>query len=290
MKINKINLATSLLYVACACVLLGRAYQHLFFEAPYRAFFLDENYFAWAVAWFSEQSWFEYVTSIETAEGISFFGKTVGIILLLAALSLPVLNQRLGKIGIILLISSTVLMAFMAFCYYLDKGFHAAQLMEYTAQVFTPALLVMLVRKNFLQLFPWLLRLVIAFTFVGHGLYALGLYPIPGHFVHMIISNLHVTNEQAVTILYIAGILDLVLAFAIFSPHVDRYFLAYAAFWGFVTALARLTTYVSFDHMFGLTLHQMGFEFIIRTPHFLLPIIAILLKNKQNKLALRQNT
>lgn len=263
------------LLAACVLLLVGRMYQHLFFEAPYRAFFLKQAYFGWAVAWFSDLEWVEYVNALETDRAILSFGRAIGVFFGLTALAALGLNSRFRPVAQGLLYASSFLLAFMALSYYLDKGFQLAQIMEYTSQVLTPALLAWYAGRPGSVAWQWVLRLAIGLTFLGHGLYALGMYPVPGNFVHMVITNLGLANSQATQLLLIAGWMDVGVAIGILLPKVDRFWLWYALGWGFFTALARLTTYVYLDHMFWASLHQMGFEFLIRTPHFLLPLVAL---------------
>ncbi len=264
------------LIIAALGVLLGRAYQHLFFEAPYRAFFLDEYYFRWAVNAFSDLSWIDYVTSLETDIRISQYGRGVGWWLIFTALSLVFLKSRYRLIPAILLSVSALLLFFMAFCYHLDKGYQVAQIMEYTSQIFTPVVLGLHFIGQKSRAAEFVMRVVIALTFLGHGLYAMGLYPVPGHFVHMVIINMGISNDQAVTLLYIAGWMDVGVAVGLFIPRLKAYWLGYALFWGFLTSLARLTTYVPLNHMFPIAIHQMGYEFLIRLPHFLLPLAGLI--------------
>ena len=263
------------LFSACLLLLFGRAYQHIYFEAPYRSFFLKEAYFGWAIHWFSNMNWADYVNSLDVDYAIHSFGLSVGIFFLCTAFLIYLLNSRFKRTAQILCGIASVLLAFMAFSYYLDKGYQLAQIMEYTAQVATPSLLAWYVANPKSQLFNWVIKTVVGLTFLGHGLYALGLYPVPGYFVHMVISNLDVTNTQAEQLLLAAGWMDVGVAVGVFIPKIDRYWLIYAVVWGFLTALARLTTYILWDHMFWLSVHQIGFAFLIRTPHFLLPLAAL---------------
>jgi len=273
---NKIDKVFLILLVACLTLLLGRAYQHIFFEAPYRAFFLDEDYFRWAIEWFTDSTWQEYVISLKASNNIVIFGRVVAVFYMLAALSLLLLRTTWWKISAALLIAASCLLLFMGVCYYLDKGFVLGQLLEYTAQISTPLFLLAYQRNWQPRWFPWLLRFAIAFTFIGHGLYALGFYPIPGHFVHMVITNLGITNAEAIGLLQFAGWMDMVVAVGIFLPYLARPLLLYAGAWGFLTALARPTTYIVAS-LLWLSMHQILFEFFIRTPHFLLPLAALLL-------------
>jgi hypothetical protein len=273
--------ASVVLIIATLAVLLGRAYQHFFFEAPYRAFFLHEESFGWAIKAFSDLKWIDYSTSLYTDLAISRYGRTVGWILLLAAVSILFIKSRLKWLPTFLLLLSSLFLLFMAYNYHLDKGYQFAQILEYSAQVFTPALLVLYLVAEKRGAADFFIRILISLTFLGHGLYALGLYPVPGHFVHMVITNLGVSNSQAVTLLHIAGWLDVGVAIGVFIPSLKKYWLVYALIWGFLTALARLTTYVPFNHMFGIAIHQMGYEFLIRWPHFLLPLAGLLLHKRQ---------
>lgn len=269
------NRVFQLLWAACVLLLAGRMYQHLFFEAPYRAFFLKQEYFGWAVAWFSDQEWVAFVNDLETDRTILSFGRAIGVYFGLTALSTLALKSRYHAVVQGLLYGASVLLLFMAVSYYLDKGFQLAQIMEYTAQVITPALLAWHLYRPESKGWQWVLRLAIGLTFLGHGLYALGMYPVPGNFIHMVIVNLGLTNSQATQLLLFAGWMDVGVAIGVLLPKIDRFWLWYAAAWGFFTALARLTSYIYLDQMFWASLNQIGFEFLIRTPHFLLPLVAL---------------
>ena len=290
MPLSLKNRTFTLLLVACVLLLLGRAYQHLFFEAPYRSFFLKQDYFGWAVAWFSDQEWVAFVNDLRTDRAILALGRTVGIFFAVSAIATLLVFRPYRRLVQGLLYTCTALLAFMAFAYYLDKGFQFAQIMEYTAQAATPALLAWYVANPKSIALQWVLRLAIGLTFLGHGLYALGLYPVPGYFVHMVITNLGLTNDQAVQLLLLAGWMDVGVAIGVLLPRMDRFWLWYAAAWGFLTALARLTTFVFLDHMFWPSLHQIGFEFIIRTPHFLLPLAALMSSGLYAKLSTPRNS
>ena len=191
------NRVFQLLWAACVLLLAGRMYQHLFFEAPYRAFFLKQEYFGWAVAWFSDQEWVAFVNDLETDRTILSFGRAIGVYFGLTALSTLALKSRYHAVVQGLLYGASVLLLFMAVSYYLDKGFQLAQIMEYTAQVITPALLAWHLYRPESKGWQWVLRLAIGLTFLGHGLYALGMYPVPGNFIHMVIVNALIVETGA---------------------------------------------------------------------------------------------
>ncbi|MEK6871810.1 MAG: hypothetical protein AABX16_02810 [Nanoarchaeota archaeon] len=86
-----------------------------------------------------------------------------------------------------------------------------------------------------LQKIEWILRVALFGEFLGHGIFALQLKT---SFVQMIIAVLGVSESLAGTLLSVIGIMDFIVAFcAIIFPL--RIILMWAAFWGFITALAR---------------------------------------------------
>jgi len=117
------------------------------------------------------------------------------------------------------------------------------------------------------------LKIITALAFISHGVYAIGtVYPLPGNFVTMTLNILPVTEDLAKSLLFVAGILDFVVAILIFVPKVSRMALLYAAFWGIVTAFARILSGFTYD-MSLLTLHQYLFATVYRIPHGLIPFI-----------------
>jgi hypothetical protein len=120
-------------------------------------------------------------------------------------------------------------------------------------------------------------RLAIAGTFIGHGLYAMGYYPVPGNFVDMVIIHLGVGESTARQLLFGMGCLDLFVAAGMVLPfRFARPFLVYAMVWGGITALARFR--------FGFDMTQSDFgatwfvpEILWRAPHAALPLWVLLM-------------
>lgn len=258
--------------------LLGRAYQHIFFEGPYRAFFLDESLFSWWVKAIGGD-WFTYVNDPVVDQYILFYTRSIGIfwwitamLLLLLSFNVAFLLRNKRLVWISSWISSITLF-FLAFCYFLEKGYQWAQWIEYSAQFCFPVLAVWSFTKLGDRWFILGCKIAIALTFLGHGLYALGYFPVPGNFVYMVIESLKLNNEQAVNFIYIAGVLDMIVVLFLFIPKLDKYALLYAFLWGFLTSLARPWTMIVPNHLFWLTVHQSLFEFVTRIPHFMLPLL-----------------
>lgn len=85
------------------------------------------------------------------------------------------------------------------------------------------------------KIFEWVLRIAIAGTFIGHGAFAL-----QGKqaWVPWVQQFIPVSNETAVQILFLIGLLDLCVAvIVLFKP--IRVVLLWAVIWGFWTGLLR---------------------------------------------------
>jgi hypothetical protein len=257
--------------------LIGRAYHHLRFEGPYRAFFLDENWNGWYVSCCTSQTWLDFVNNPATDAGILLYTRILGTVLAITAIAFLVSKWVPKSIAWTLALLSTLGIGFMGFSYYLDMGYQSAQFIEYTAQTLMPLLMAWIVWGSPNITWRWLMKLAIALTFLGHGLYALNVFPVPGNFVYMIQSIMGLSDAAAKDLLWIAGILDLAVVVGLFIPAITRYALIYAFIWGLLTSLARPFAYILFNHLFYLTVHQYLFEFFVRVPHFMLPLILLLI-------------
>jgi len=115
----------------------------------------------------------------------------------------------------------------------------------------------------------WVLRVGLATVFVVHGLEAFWLHP---GFVDLIIGSgynlagMRISEATAALQLRVIGIVDLGVAAAILL-RVPRWMLWWAAAWGAITALSRLTA-------FGWGAYP---ELLVRTSHILGPVAVVLL-------------
>ena len=115
--------------------------------------------------------------------------------------------------------------------------------------------------------------LALSTTFIGHGLYALGVYPIPGDFQLMLMRTLNCSQQTAITLLWWAGIFDVIAALAVWTPR--RYLrvrwaaLAYMLLWGTLTAFARVWGHWGMGTLSEVVWHWVP-ELILRLPHALL--------------------
>ena len=260
---------------ATAAVFLGRAWQHLYWDAPYRALLWDERWMKGIVTNGLGMRWQDYVTSPEVNAFIQNWITGTGIFYLICALA-AVFLPRLGKWGRGLMYLGAASLVFLAALYCKEKFFFVGQFFEYTLQIGSPVLLALWTAAPGYQPSRRMvlgIKTAIALTFTCHGLYAFGYYPQPGHFVYMTMSILSVDNEQAALFLQAAGILDFTLSIMLFLPgRAPLYAAAYAVFWGLATTLARPWSAL-ITSGWELMLLQWLHEAVMRLPHFLIPLL-----------------
>jgi hypothetical protein len=257
---------------AAVAVLLGRAWQHIVFDAPYRALLWDEAWMSGIVDRFLGLNWSDFVTDPTIDATIQLGIQWVGGLLLLAGLT-ALFIRRLPSWMKVFVIAGGIVLFLLAVMYMKEKFFHLGQLLEYSLQVGTPFFLLAALRQNLHEKkLILIMKGAIALTFVCHGLYAVGFYPRPGSFMDMTINILGVSNRQAVQFLWAAGILDFIASILIFLPGKwSRAGLLYCVFWGTATSVARVAGNFYIDFWWS-SLHQWLPEMIFRFPHFLIPL------------------
>lgn len=261
-----------LLRLSCFLIFLGRAWQHLVWDAPFRAFFWDQDLLEGVVTSLSGSGWFAYVTSPSTDFFINVLTKSLGFFYLIMAGVTLVFTSSMKRVGWLYYLSS-VFLAILALLYCKEKFYHAGQFFEYAIQFLTPVFFMWMVNKSVSgERLIFYLKVAIALTFVSHGMYAFGYYPRPGVFVDMTINTLGVSEDVAHQFLFIAGILDFVVGVGIFLPRYSQYFMLYAVGWGLATAIARTWANVSFGPDMLPLLNQYLNQTLYRLPHGLVPL------------------
>lgn len=265
------------LRVAAFCTLFGWALMHLFWDTSYRSFFWSEAQLSWLIHSFTDMSWTDYVTSSKTDAFIVYFGKSVGVILLLASTTLLLPKRLFAKTWLLLPIGSLILF-FMYFLVFQENGFRLGNFFEHAAQIAVPTLAALAIRNSIDKsdlIFG--LKCVTALTFLGHGLYAIGYYPVPGHFTDMVIEILRVNESTAKHILFLAGAIDVILVILLFIPKFDFFAAGYCIFWGFVTTMARPIWFVLLNINDSESLLHWLTQALYRAPHLLAPLGLLLL-------------
>jgi len=286
-----VNHLRLLLQLSAAVVFFGRAYQHLFWDAPFRALLWDEQIMSGFVQLFSSLSWEAYINSLEVDDRINQVINGFGLFYLVCGFItlgikwIPRILQRLILIGGVGLI-------FLAFLFWKEKFFSVGQFFEYALQFSLPFFFYYLAVREESSLslrFIFWLKIAAAITFICHGLYAIGYYPQPVTFMEMTTEITGWTDNIASNFLKIMGVLDFLAAILIFLAKTTRPALVYMFIWGFLTALARIWTNFDFENI-GEHLHQTGFAFLIRVGHFLVPLgLWFVYKNKNMDLGIDQD-
>lgn len=267
-----------LLQIAVVAVFVGRAWQHLYWDAPYRVLLWDEDWMKPIIEGVFEISWEKYVTNLNIDQGIQYFIRFTGGYYVLGAVA-AIFIQKFKKIAIVILWIGASSLAFLAFLYAKDRFFQVQQFLEYALQWSAPAFLILIYKKKALtpKLIFWM-KIATAFTFICHGMYAIGWGNVQRamEFTQMTISILHISESNAILFLRVAGLLDFLVGVLIFLPgKVSTSALAYCVVWGFITAIARLWANFypgQFPNFLLQTLH----EGLYRFPHFLIPAIIFL--------------
>ncbi len=264
------------LFVATVCVLLGRAWQGLFYDYPIREWLWDEDLM---LSFLSTESFYN-LTSDDGDVMISYAVIGIGLVLLCCLIGL----LFKGKIQSISLVLSTVVLFVLALFYWKKHYLQAAGFLEYTLQWMTP-LLLFYVLKNRIQKDAWIQLAVlgIGMTFFGHGAYALGWYPTPGHFLEMLMQGFSIDQGQALVFLRAAGWLDMIavtflLAGIFYKTKLAHILLIiglwYCVLWGGATALARVVSHFSVEAS-SMTFMSWWWQTVLRMPHALIPLAVL---------------
>jgi hypothetical protein len=266
----------SLLRWACVAVFAARAWQHLRFDAPFRALLWDERVMTPVVEALLGMDWVTYsrVSDAYIQGIIQGFGVFYG---LCAVAAWRCRADRFWN-SVIVGVGACALL-FLSYLYYRDTNGRIYELIEYAIQWMAPLALLFAVHLPARPaVSAWVMKLAIVGTFLGHGHYAMSVYGYPPvAFVNMTMRILGLGEENALRFLWWAGFLDLLVCVAIFLPRrIALAGLAYAAVWGALTALARPVAYVAAAPDLNERLYWLN-EGLLRTANALIPAALFLL-------------
>ena len=209
------KLSLLLFLFSCFFLLLGKGIGHLFFDSPYHSLFWDQRILGGFVESMTSMDWTSYVENLSITGAISAGTQVLGGFYVVMALAL--LTGKRGAFITGMLGISSAFLFLLAFLKYKEHGFQIGQLIELTIGWASPLLLLACWNgQGYNSFFVFFCRLCISLTFVGHGLYAIGFYPVPGHFIDMTIALLGVSEYWALLALRGFGILDFLVAVLIF--------------------------------------------------------------------------
>lgn len=278
------NLIFSFLKFSAFTVLLGRAYHYFFFDIPLSAFFWNQGLLEGFVNSWLNMSWDEYAKSSISEAVLIYPRYIVAFLYLITAVFTIYKKDKKQKADILLLLSSLGLIT-LAMLYFIDLFSVQGQFIEYSLQ-FSAPLFLYLFSRNILRkgVLKNALKLAVSLTFIGHGLYAFGFYPVPVKFMEMTMTMLPFDESTATLFLRTAGFLDFLVAIGIYWNKTEKPLLLYATIWGLFTAMARVMVY--FDPHFALeSLHQYWWQTFFRMPHMLVPLLLYLWAGKSKAAA-----
>lgn len=274
---------TLVVRIACFCLFMGRGWQHLFWDAPFRTLLWSQDFMQKIVENVFALSWSEYVQGGGIGDQlINLTTKGFGIFYIALAILCLYIKQEHKKLSPILILGSLFIFK-LAFLYSMGRGFEIGMLIEHSVQFGVPLVLYILVFKpDKINSSLFYIKLIVSLTFIGHGLYAIGYYPIPGKFIDMIINVFGFSEDQAILMLRVAGIFDFSAGIFIFVPVLQIYALVFNIFWGFTTAFARTVAHFDLE-LFSMSVNQWLLESLYRFPHGLLPL-ALFIYLRQKKI------
>ncbi|MEM6772818.1 MAG: hypothetical protein AAF597_19725 [Bacteroidota bacterium] len=273
------TVTTTLLRLSTTGVCFGLGVIALVYDLPVRELLWDESWWSWFANGLG-YSWTAWVTSAGVDHKISCFVKGVGVGLLVCGIA-ALLLKRPGKF-------LWVVFVFLLLQHLLEFKSHfwqLGQLLELCLQTSAPLLLYWWIVQGRTssanragafrrQSFFWLtVRILIALTFVGHGLYAVGLYPVPANFILMTQAGVGLSEATARRLLLTVGILDFLAAALLLLPKRQSQLMAlwWIIPWAILTSLARIWSYGSLVTTETL-LWQWLPETVRRLPHVLIPL------------------
>lgn len=272
----------AILKIAAFTVLAGRAYQHFFFNIPLSSLLWDQSLMSGPVKLLTGSNWDDFATS-ELAEDILIYPRYALCALYALTAFFLIFKKNEKQKGDLLLLLSTFGLVFLAFLNYKNLFAVNGQFIEYSIQFGSPLFLYLFSRELVLKgQLILLMKIAVSLTFIGHGLYAFGFYPVPVKFIEMTCMILPMDEEMARTFLRVAGALDFVVAIGIYWKKVEKPLLIYAAIWGGLTAMARITAYFSLQFPME-TIHQYWYESFLRLPHMLIPLLLFVLAHFKGK-------
>lgn len=171
---------------------------------------------------------------------ISAYGLiTLGLISLL-----PIQWMRKFKIHFLFPIA-TVLFLISSYSKFVKVGCLPEQMIEHALQFFLPVFWMAVVQNaDRINHKSWLytLKIVLALTFIGHGIFAVGLNIVPQNFIDMTTVSLYLNEPQAISLLFVMGIWDFIVAILLFMPFrsIQKWSFFYMVAWGGITAFARM--------------------------------------------------
>ncbi len=263
------------LQLCVSVLLLTRGWLTWRWDSPIRSLVWKEDWWTWLIEKYSKLSWADFANQSDAyiTTGLAWLG--IGL-MILGVVPWFVRKPYCPRIAWLLL-PATVVLGLDGFARFMSRDYELGMGLEHSLQIGAPMLLFVAARRpEKMKLWLRVASALTALTFVGHGLYAIGFHTVPLNFKLMTQGILPLSAEGTVTLLLVAGWLDLVCAVGLFIRPLRVPSLIYMIVWGGLTALARAVAY--FDPSAkGMGLDPWVFETLVRTPHWLIPALILAL-------------
>jgi hypothetical protein len=258
------------------CLFFGRGWQGLFWDLPLRTFFWDQSLLEELVTTLTGDTWQNYVTnkSFNVDLFINRLSISLGVFWMLCGGAALFLKDT-WKVGKYLLYLGSFSFFLLALLYFKDKFWQVGQLFEYALQVTAPLVLAQILYGGLnTPRFRLNLKILIAITFICHGLYAYAYYPQPGIWIQWCIDVLCFKEDQtARQFLIVMGLLDFIAAALLFVPFkwISSVAIWYCIIWGVLTSLARLVGNFYIEIVWE-SLHHHAYQVLYRLVHGGIPL------------------
>lgn len=255
------------LKVLLSITFLARGWLTYRWDSPIRGLLWSEEFLAPVLQKYLGLDWGEFAANSD--KGITIGLELSGILLMVSAL-IPWLPLR-AKFAVPLILPAILIVILDAWARYVDSAFQLGMLIEYALQLGIPFLwLFARLGKSRPQKQPWVIatKILIAMTFIGHGMYAVGLHPVPWRFQSMTQDILRLSESNSLLFLRTVGYLDFVVAIGLFIRAIEKPMLIYMVFWGATTALARILSQPT-------QLDPWLVETLVRSVHWGVPLLVI---------------
>lgn len=259
------------LKIGVSVMLLARGWLTFHWDSPIRSLLWHEEWLAGPLETLTGYSWHDYAR--HSGPWLDRLFQVLGIVFMLSA-ALPWLRWARAAGWLWL---PAVILVLDALGRWIGAGYTIGMAIEQSLQIAAPIVLWLSLRHpNRERLWLAIVLAAAALTFIGHGLYAAGIHPVPLSYQTMTMDILGIGQEPTLVLLKIAGWLDFFAALALLLRPLRFAALLHMVAWGGLTALARVAAH------FDTELSLMGLdpwlaETLVRTPHWLLPLLACFL-------------
>ncbi|APD07709.1 hypothetical protein UJ101_02208 [Flavobacteriaceae bacterium UJ101] len=274
----------NVLRIAAMCIFLGRAWQFIRWDAPFRTLLWDEKLMSGLVEKIGFESWTAYVTSSHVNDLIQTVITWNGYYFVLCAIAVMFYKYSLRGLKYIIYFG-VFLLAILFMLETKERFYEMGMFFEHSVQLMTPLFFIWAVNETVHRnRLLFIMKCTMALCFTCHALYALGFpYFRPGIFVDMTINTFHISEKGAIHFLNTMGVLDIIASIALFFRKTEKIALYYMIAWGFISALDRTYAFyypqLPINEFLGQYLHTT----IYRLGHGLVPLAMYFLIKDRDK-------